>query len=141
MSTDQVAFTAPNRNILRSACSEAPVAAPAVIVWRVALSVHETSISSQRVKCGLWVPCTDPENCESCHVIFTALLTACPLGTNIHLSSLLWQLTPYLLPSYRAAYHKTQQLNSCCLTLQVLMTGNLKIVAFCDVPSCSFVDE
>jgi hypothetical protein len=34
----------------------------AVILSRIACSVHETSVFSEGVKCGLWVSCTEPQN-------------------------------------------------------------------------------
>lgn len=43
---------------------------PAVIRSRVVLSVHETSIFSEQVKCGLWVSCTDSQNlCARCNCL------------------------------------------------------------------------
>jgi hypothetical protein len=43
---------------------------------------------------------------------FLHLATACFLGTNFHLISLLWILSRYLLRSYGPEYHNTQQVKS-----------------------------
>jgi hypothetical protein len=40
---------------------------PAIIIPRVALSVHKTSIFTEWVKCGLWVSCMEPQNSYSHH--------------------------------------------------------------------------
>ena len=45
---------------------------------------------------------------------FLHLATACFLGTNFHLISLLWILSRYLLRSYGPEYHNTQQVKSFC---------------------------